>query len=308
MYGNIYLHQPRPHETIGDFSVSASPMLDTEKPLGYMFKETLDHLGLQNEIVREPEDLPRLYIEGSVDRMRECLPHLRRRMGWIARRSAERGPTTNRRYAMKTADRVLQRVEQIVPDLPDEASLLCATGAILEPFAKVHAADNTSVRVHYGRQAPWRVRNDSVKAEDGSPLKPFEVRDIGGLEVGADGLPARERYSLMLQLDHQDFRSLYILATALGTSIQDQLRAALDESISQPTSSRVQPVSVGHETQNVAVNLPREGLERATMADFGNDATLGDLLRMGVKQHIARHFADPAVRRTILQLQQSGDI
>lgn len=285
-----------PNSVFVDFAPSTHELLNKHQTYGFALAKTLDHLGLEHEVIAG--EFTQMQIRGSLETVKAHLPELQRHIGLIARYGAGIEGDRGRAYRRDWIGRLLgDLVQRWLPKLPEEASLMRTAGRIIWPFAE--AINDDGVRIYYARPAPWRSEEAVVKAEDGTPLGPFSVRDIGGLLIGPDGLPAHEVLNANLQLPKADFHQLNLIGRVKGHGAGTELQLSLHRFLDKTDKAAIRPVLLKEDAQKILTNFRRVDLEAACKREFEGGATLHDLICTAVKEHLAESMADLEIRTKV---------
>jgi hypothetical protein len=306
----VCINEAGPSAVTVDFASAANWLIDSGRSYGYAYHKTLEHLGVE-ELTATPIVEADLVLAGSVASIKDHIPNLEQNIGQIAQLSTATDPKgfpVSGEYINRTLGLLTQRT---IPELPDNATLMRAIGVITMPFADAVSTDDT--RIYYGRPAPWgRLRDFWTTDADGRLLSRFGARDIGGLEIGADGLPARSHFSFDLPLDKTSLFRLRLMSQANSPStIGEEVRRSLRHMLDQPERPVISPRPVGDDPVRFRATYPRTDLvELATLPHEG-DTKYSDGFRRAVDMYLASCMADPAtmekVRRAHAQFRASVD-
>lgn len=239
-----------------DLSAGVAGLDDPETCYGWAYSKTIEHLGLEGAVEPPADGLwGRLRVEGTVDDVRANIPNLSGHIGLIARYGSERSggysPSRDREWIGRKLGVLTRRK---LPEMPEGTSLMRAMGIITAPFADATIDDGLTV--YYARG-----RSTVVHGEDGKPLGPYSVRDIGGLEVGQDGLPARNKYQRSITLPKDDLKDVRALATVRESSVGIELGAALDGYLSDQDRVEAEPC-IDPDATRFSTSFQRTDLER----------------------------------------------
>jgi hypothetical protein len=301
MRGRVYINAQAPENVTMDFSASPSELATSETCYGFALNKTLEHLGLDSEVGLNPELSGQLIVAGSVDTIRDHTSELQRHIGLIARYSKEQ--ENGYSHDQEWVGRILGRlVQQSIPRLSKDTSLMRAMGVIVEPFADAVCRDG--VLIHYARHASAGddgQKHDTVKAEDGTPLGIFSAKDIGGLLIGPDGLPVKENFGLTARISEADMFQLRLIAWAKESKTSTELRQSLRRLLDKQKPLKVESVPPEEDARKVVASYARTDLEEACSVEFDEAATFADLIRLAVKGYIADSMTDVELQEKVEQ-------
>jgi hypothetical protein len=218
MRGTVYINDAAPtgagpEAVTLDFSATPSELADTETCYGFALDKTLEHLGLEASRAEDPVMYSRLYVEGSVEAIREHIPELQRHTGLIARYSAEKSrdlfPDYNRQWLGRLLGNLVQRQ---LPELHEAATLARTMGIIVNPFMEAVVPGDEGHTIYYHRYPGHGTEQNIARNADGSTINPFIGRDIGGFVIGQDGLELPQSYRFDFLLPEQDVNRARLIA------------------------------------------------------------------------------------------------
>ncbi len=301
MRSSIYINERGPNIVSLDFSASPSELIDKESMNGFAFQKTLEHLGLEATVNSDAAMWSRLDVTGSVETIRQRIPVLQKHIGLIARYSADRSKNLWPQHERKNIGSILGKlVQRDLPELPEDASILRAIGLIVEPFAD--KTNNDGVVVYYARRkARTSYESDpSATAANGTPLGQFEVRDIGGFEIGWDGLRAKSQIRVKAVVPEDELYEFQLISRLKDVGTAENLATGVHRLIDQGADigDRQEPTRE-EKYANISVSLPRTLLQRMQQdlpdgLKSGNDAIVS-----AIKAEVAAARADPEIQAKI---------
>ncbi len=298
MRSSVYINEAAPQAVTMDFSASPAELMYSDQCYGFAFMKAIEHLGLDAQVDPEPELYCRLRVEGSVESIKGHVPQLQRHIGLIARYGAElRGgtlPRFNRDWIGRTLGDLVQRK---LPTLSEDTSLLYAMGIIVDPF--VNMTNDDGARIYYGRYPGEGTERSIVKNEDGTPLGPYSARDIGGLLVGPDGLPAPEALDCRIGISEADLGQLKRIGRAKDTGTGKELGYSLRRFLERAVRPIISQVPVEDDMRNVMATFSRIDLEKAAAIELETGAGIADIIRTAVKSYIYECASDSELQEKI---------
>lgn len=283
-----------------DLSAGVAGLQSIKTCYGWAYSKTAEHLGLTSS-TEPPSDgmWGRLRVEGTVEDIRANTTNLGRHIGLIARYGSELSdgysPSNDREWIGRMLGGLTQRV---LPELPENTSLMRAVGLIAEPFASALVDDGMSV--HYARS-----RNTVVQDDDGRPLGPFSVRDIGGLEVGPDGLKAPNKIPLTLKLPKNDLKDIRALAEVRESGVGIELGNALGGYLNDSDRPAIESDEDVDATR-FSISFLRTDLEKTRELVLGIEGIkMSDVVRTAVKVYI--ESLDPETRQQVTEERERSE-
>lgn len=284
----VYINQlnQRGDSAVVDFSPQLTDLAQPNPGLGAALFSTIEQLGLQVPQGRQPELHGRLRVEGAPEGVREGMSLLGQSVEWIARQAAQDRRLSGRPDAANILNTALHTLalEQL-PALPESASLMRIVGVVVQPF--VHAAHPEGVTTYHGRYAGPRDRT-VVTDESGQPLGRFSVRDIGGLLIGPNGLPAENTHTARFRISRTHLVGLTAIAAREGTGVSEQIRNSLRHLLDNSKPGLEIPASqVIGDAVGVVCLIPRRDMERMVQTVTAPpDGTFGNVFRTAIASFI----------------------
>ncbi len=289
---SIYINETSPTTARLDFSASPSDLANTETCYGFAYQKTLEHLGVDCEAAPRSPSYGSLMVEGSPDAIKSNIPDLQRHIGVIARYAAERryGSAHDRAWIGGILGRLVQNE---LPAMPEGASFLRSMGIIAAPFGHAVIPGHDILRIYY---KPTEQADDQLR-------NPFSVRDIGGLLVGTDGLPAREAFRFSFSLHKEEVQELMLIHRVRepDTHWANDILFSVEQGIANNHVPAVSPSAASERERKILTNLSRDLLEKlyAIGGKLNNGASLADLVAFYVRSYLDKCANDPLIQAKV---------
>lgn len=276
MQGRIYIRETGPDQVTMDMTASPSELAYKERAQGFAFQKTLEHLGLDASDPAKHLGLGALQIEGTVNGVRDNIGQLQKHIGVIARYSGQKADSWHK-YQEDFVGRTLGKlVQKDLPNLPENATLMRVIGMVADPFAQ--ETNDDGVQIYYARQPHWTAEGKNARAlnTDGTPIKPFHVRDIGGLLIDASGQATRKQYSTHIVLPGAARKLLDAMGEVKGRSpafaeeFRDAFSAYMDLGPDQRQITLSNGADIDETWEKLKIRLPREALAQFYDENEGN--------------------------------------
>lgn len=276
MQGSIYIRETGPNAVTMDMTASPSELAYKETAQGFAFQKTLEHLGLQLSDPAEHLGHGALKVEGDFDTVRQNVGQLQRHIGVIARYSSQKADSWHK-YQQDFVGRTLGHfVQKDLPALPDNTTLMRVVGMAAEPFAQ--ETNDNGVAIVYARLPHWTEagKHDRAKDTDGSPLKPFHTRDIGGFLIDASGCEAQDTYGASIMLPEETKYILGVVGRVRDRRLgfADEFRDAFSAYMGTRSADRpegiLRPRDVDSAWKESSIRIRRQDL--ATFSDENEGA------------------------------------
>jgi hypothetical protein len=185
--GRIYVNEGTGGETLVDFSLTPSYVLERGECFGFALAKTFEALTIDHSI---DNDGHRLILKGNADSVRENLPALQQQAGKVASVAARLSRGAFPEHDGQTVNTIIEGLLSKLPDTITKEPFSHICGDIIYPFGDAAMPGDELLEMHYESTAPWRRSTSEQRAHDAAHHSHFHNLRTGGYVAPSKLIPS----------------------------------------------------------------------------------------------------------------------